>query len=821
MSDDEKGEKKKGIFNSLKRKKKGRKNFLSRSLTHISEMRSSSRRSVNFDLRQDKTHVLANITHSDEKFVSQTSDIGHTPESPSSRPANLVFDGESSQEFGPGSTAASVAKTGKFAFFALMVELKEGINLAARDKTVDYHIQFFHDKPYTKTITRTPGTSDPYVKFKADGKQIYKSRTIPKNLNPQWNEKFCVPIEDISMPLVIKVFDFDRVSSDDPMGTVVVDLSMIEVNKPRNLTLDLQNANGTNEKLGQITVIFTLTPKTSDDRQELIRKANQRRATQSKESGKAIQKDGIVSVTLVEGKKLIAMDDNGLSDPYCRFKLGNEKHKSKACKDTLNPQWKEHFDLKFFVDTDMILEVSIYDRDIRKDEFMGRVSIDLNKYERERSHKIEAKLEDGAGVVVMYVAVTAIDIPGCESDLNSYIEQPNRREEIEKQYSLKKTGKNIKDIGWLQVKLHRAVGLAAADIGGTSDPFAIIELNNARLVTPTIFKSLNPQWEKVYEFNVKDIHDMLEIGVFDEDKRGSPDLLGKVAIPLLQITPREKRMYQLKDKTLEKRVKGHLIMTLDVIYNPIKAAIRTINPREPKVLYEPPKFKRQLLQRNIDRIGKIGASVASTGAFVASLFTWQYKFRSAFAFLVYIMLVLNFSVYLFTLGILLAFLKQYVVHVLLSERNVSPEDQEGPPQDEDDDDDDDDEDMKKKGDKGKSFKEKMAMITSLCQTIQNALDNVASLLERVKNLFNWTVPFVSTIVCVAMTGATVLLYFVPIKFVLLAYGINKFTKKIRKPNAVDNNELLDLLSRLPSDPQIKEQKLLKTDPALRLKRLDP
>lgn len=62
----------------------------------------------------------------------------------------------------------------------------------------------------------------------------------------------------------------------------------------------------------------------------------------------------------------------GLSDPYCRFKLGNEKHKSKVCKDTLNPQWKEHFDLKFFVDTDMILEVSIYDRDIRKDEFMGR-----------------------------------------------------------------------------------------------------------------------------------------------------------------------------------------------------------------------------------------------------------------------------------------------------------------------------------------------------------------------------------------------------------------------------------------------------------------
>ena len=53
-------------------------------------------------------------------------------------------------------------------------------------------------------------------------------------------------------------------------------------------------------------------------------------------------------------------------------------------------------------------------------------------------------------------------------------------------------------------------------------------------------------------------------------------------------------MYQLKDKTLEKRAKGHLIMTLDLIYNPIRAAVRTINPREAKVLYEPPKFKRQV-----------------------------------------------------------------------------------------------------------------------------------------------------------------------------------------------------------------------------------
>lgn len=61
-----------------------------------------------------------------------------------------------------------------------------------------------------------------------------------------------------------------------------------------------------------------------------------------------------------------------------------------------------------------------------------------------------------------------------------------------------------------------------------------------------------------------------------------------------QITPCEKRLYQLKNKSLEGRAKGHLILTLDFIYNPIRGAVRTINPRDPKILYEPPKFKRQV-----------------------------------------------------------------------------------------------------------------------------------------------------------------------------------------------------------------------------------
>jgi hypothetical protein len=49
----------------------------------------------------------------------------------------------------------------------------------------------------------------------------------------------------------------------------------------------------------------------------------------------------------------------------------------------------------------------------------------------------------------------------------------------------------------------------------------------------------------------------------------------------------------------------------------------------------------------------------------------------------------------------------------------------------------------------------------------------------------------------------VALYYVPLRALMLAFVINKFTKRFRKPKGfIDNNELADFLSRLPSDPEL-------------------
>ena len=44
---------------------------------------------------------------------------------------------------------------------------------------------------------------------------------------------------------------------------------------------------------------------------------------------------------------------------------------------------------------------------------------------------------------------------------------------------------------------------------------------------------------------------------------------------------------------------------------------------------------------------------------------------------------------------------------------------------------------------------------------------------------------------------------------ILVWGLNKFRKFYLKPNLVDNNELVDLLSRVPSFPEIEQYRQIR------------
>jgi len=68
--------------------------------------------------------------------------------------------------------------------------------------------------------------------------------------------------------------------------------------------------------------------------------------------------------------------------------------------------------------------------------------------------------------------------------------------------------------------------------------------------------------------------------------------------------------------------------------------------------------------------------------------------------------------------------------------------------------------------------------------------------------FNFSVPFLSWLMVIALAGAAVVLYYVPLRALVLLVGVNKFLKQLLRPNAINNNELLDFLARVPDDENL-------------------
>nr|XP_033183932.1 multiple C2 and transmembrane domain-containing protein isoform X5 [Bombus vancouverensis nearcticus] len=544
----------------------------------------------------------------------------------------------------------------------------------------------------------------------------------------------------------------------------------------------------------------------------------------------------VVTIVLVEAKNLLPMDIDGLSDPYVKFRLGTEKYKSKVVHKTLNPVWLEQFDLHLYEDPYLgqELEVTVWDRDkSHQDDLMGKTVIDLTTLERETTHRLWRDLEDGSGSIFLLLTISGTTASETISDLAAHEDTPREREQLYQRYALVNSLQRVRDVGHLTVKVFRAQGLAAADLGGKSDPFCVLELVNARLQTQTEYKTLAPSWQKIFTFNVKDINSVLEVTVYDEDRDHKVEFLGKVAIPLLRIRNGEKRWYALKDKKLRGRAKGNspqILLELNVVWNVVRACVRTLNPKEKKYMEPEIKFKRQVFLRNVLRLKAIIVIVIDIGKYVQSCWEWENKMRSIIALVIFILGCYYFEPYMFPGVALLILLKYYLLYgdgsgfnqwisgqvavitgTPLSHQSSShfhDEGDEGPATPGDDDDDDDDKDKEEK----KSLKERLQAIQEVTQTVQNSIGYIASLCERVKNLFNFTVPYLSYLAMILAILGVAVLYFIPLRYLILVWGVNKFSRKIVRPHSVPNNELLDLITRVPDDEELLNYRELKPLP---------
>ncbi|KAL1964177.1 hypothetical protein VTN77DRAFT_7265 [Rasamsonia byssochlamydoides] len=114
----------------------------------------------------------------------------------------------------------------------------------------------------------------------------------------------------------------------------------------------------------------------------------------------------------------------------------------------------------------------------------------------------------------------------------------------------------------LKTTVIKGRGLAAKDRGGTSDPYLVVTLGNARESTPTITKSLNPDWNVTFELPVVGVP-LLECVCWDRDRIGR-DYLGEFDIPLEEIfadgeIQQQPKWYTLLSKRRPGKKKGSVV----------------------------------------------------------------------------------------------------------------------------------------------------------------------------------------------------------------------------------------------------------------------
>ncbi|XP_049617164.1 synaptotagmin-10 [Syngnathus scovelli] len=186
---------------------------------------------------------------------------------------------------------------------ALVVKILKGLDLPAKDFT---------------------GTSDPYVKvyLLPERKKKFQTRVQRKNLNPTFDESFRFPAaydELCNRKLHLSVYDFDRFTSHDMIGEVVVDnlFELSDLSREAVLWKDIHAATTETVDLGEIMYSLCYLPTA-----------------------------GRMTLTVIKCRNLKAMDITGSSDPYVKVHLICEgrrlkKRKTTTKKSTLNPTYNE------------------------------------------------------------------------------------------------------------------------------------------------------------------------------------------------------------------------------------------------------------------------------------------------------------------------------------------------------------------------------------------------------------------------------------------------------------------------------------------------
>lgn len=238
--------------------------------------------------------------------------------------------------------------------------------------------------------------------------------------------------------------------------------------------------------------------------------------------------ESVLRIHVLEAQDLIAKDRflgglvKGKSDPYVKLKVAGRSFRSHVVREDLNPRWNEVFEVIVTSIPGQELEIEVFDKDLDKDDFLGRYKVSLTTV-----------LNSG----FLDEWLTLEDVPS--GRLHLRLERLNPRptaaelEEVLQVNSLIQTQKSSElSAALLSVYLERAEDLPLRKGTKPPSPYATITVGETSHKSKTVSQTSAPVWEDSASFLIRKPHaESLELQVRGE----GTGTLGSVSLPLSEL----------------------------------------------------------------------------------------------------------------------------------------------------------------------------------------------------------------------------------------------------------------------------------------------
>ncbi|XP_053153668.1 extended synaptotagmin-1 isoform X2 [Hemicordylus capensis] len=373
-----------------------------------------------------------------------------------------------------------------------------------------------------------------------------ESKVVSNTVSPVWDDAFRFFLQDpTTQDIDIQVKDDNRQTT---LGSLTIRLSRLL--SAENLTLDqwfqLENSGPSSRIYMKIImrVLYLDAPEVCLNTRPCP--PGHLNVTESAHIGSSVDRpprptkaspdahfgtESVVRIHLLEAENLIAKDNfmggmiKGKSDPYVKVRLGGQKFRSRVIKEELNPRWSEIYEVIVNDIPGQEVEFDLYDKDVDKDDFLGRCKIPLRRVlstkfvdewillEDVKSGRLHVKLEclpptpSGAELEQVLMVNSLIQTPKSE-DLSSAL---------------------------LSVFLDRASDLPLRKGSKPPSPYASLSVRGISFKTKVSPQTAEPVWDEAFSFLVKRPHaESLELQVKDDGH-----VLGTLSLPLSQLLAAE------------------------------------------------------------------------------------------------------------------------------------------------------------------------------------------------------------------------------------------------------------------------------------------